>query len=1049
MLKKPEFSCEHRLGLVVYGGVSLAIYMNGICQEFYNAVRGRGIYKLLKALTDADIVVDIVSGTSAGGINGVLLSYALANTNEAKQDNGQSSKQSEIKFEKFSDVWKNSGDIQKLLFGKEYDKIEKSSFLNGTGYYKPQVKQALKARWDDLNKSSSEDNWFSEFGELDLFITGTDLLGRIYQIFDNTGSVIDVKDHRATFHLKYRGYGDNDFKRNDTTCEALAKLCQITSCFPVAFPPVTVKLDSQNDVDAQLVEWGSLKKNRLAPTKEPKPKQEPQSNGLRSPRHPRIQEIDDDPGKGYRLHFVDGGVLANRPFTPTIKAIYHRTAERPVFRKLFYVDPSPDCFRDSPTYQGMLKPNIAQVALSSLIGMPRYQSINNDLELIKEHNEKVRRYQFLWADIENLLDQGVTDAENKDIYDQQKNVYLRTRLTSLKEKLLPLIFIESNNFLTCSTKVETRKHTLDKIADKLTRPLIDLESAANRLKLLERLGEEIRNLDIDYALRRYLFIADYVYRLLDEDYLKKWLERKNNSPNQSRISEEILEKLTKKCLTDLIIGLNHMIKVLGAIKTNLYDLFSSDSMEKYFFTLADNGDTELSEEFPAKFYGAMLWLHGNFLSLEFPSDTPISDTSVAEVAKTLERKKDSMLSTLGGDLSTLGGESSNQQTSSSNQLAEASILKKIAKETENSFSKIFAGEEAEHADFLQSKLKKYFCEFEKIDTFLYPLDYLGGVSEKQVIETYRISPEDAKLGLSSEIDDGDRLKNKLAGDSLNAFGGFFKKSWRANDILWGRLDGLNKIIEALVSEEKIKNFPVFLKRQAKEYEITTEEYLDRLLNEAFCLSSLKNKKSSSNTKVNEQYLKKQKEAIKDNLRALFPGWEVQGNTNDPSRKILLEELVKSLVFAGHLIILDQELDDTMQISIEEQLSQKSQKRSLQNSITPQFDPTEGKFSSAITLLVAKEFATKSLTSMSLEEKENFFFDHYKIGLETLENIPKSEIRNIVDRLIAILKNVLRTWRCSPSSSRPSFWNRFGFTVLGFVIVAVLNIFMQSLKSENK
>jgi Patatin-like phospholipase len=121
MSEKPDFSCEHRLGLVVYGGVSLAIYMNGICQEFYNAVRGRGVYKLIKALTDADIVVDIVSGTSAGGINGVLLSYALANTNQAKQKNNSPSKQtkSEIKFEKFSEVWKNSGDIQKLLFQKE------------------------------------------------------------------------------------------------------------------------------------------------------------------------------------------------------------------------------------------------------------------------------------------------------------------------------------------------------------------------------------------------------------------------------------------------------------------------------------------------------------------------------------------------------------------------------------------------------------------------------------------------------------------------------------------------------------------------------------------------------------------------------------------------------------------------------------------------------------------------------------------------------------------------------------------------------------------
>ena len=191
-------------------------------------------------------------------------------------------------------------------------------------------------------------------------------------------------------------------------------------------------------------------------------------------------------------------------------------------------------------------------------------------------------------------------------------------------------------------------------------------------------------------------------------------------------------------------------------------------------------------------------------------------------------------------------------------------------------------------------------------------------------------------------------------------------------------------------------------------------------------------------------LKKQKEEIKEKLRALFPGWKVEVNTNNPLRKTLLEELIKPLVFAGHLIILDQELDDTMQLSIEEQLSWKSQKRSLQKSKSPQFNLIEGKFSSAVTLLIAKEFATKSLASMSLEEKENFFFDHHKIGLETLEDIPKPEVRNILGRLICIFKDVLRTWRRSSLNSRPPFWNRFGFALLGFVIVAVLNLFLRSL-----
>ena len=73
---------ETRLGLVVYGGVSLAIYINGVADELFRAHRGRGMYKLLKRLLDSEIVVDIISGTSAGGINGLLLAYALTNERE-------------------------------------------------------------------------------------------------------------------------------------------------------------------------------------------------------------------------------------------------------------------------------------------------------------------------------------------------------------------------------------------------------------------------------------------------------------------------------------------------------------------------------------------------------------------------------------------------------------------------------------------------------------------------------------------------------------------------------------------------------------------------------------------------------------------------------------------------------------------------------------------------------------------------------------------------------------------------------------------------------
>jgi hypothetical protein len=122
--KPEEFRQETRLGLVVYGGIALAIYMNGICREFYNTVRGRGVYKLIKALTDSDIVVDIISGTSAGGINGVLLSYALTNSSEEEV----------VDFADFAKIWRESGDILKLMRKPSSSNLPVDSVLNGIGF---------------------------------------------------------------------------------------------------------------------------------------------------------------------------------------------------------------------------------------------------------------------------------------------------------------------------------------------------------------------------------------------------------------------------------------------------------------------------------------------------------------------------------------------------------------------------------------------------------------------------------------------------------------------------------------------------------------------------------------------------------------------------------------------------------------------------------------------------------------------------------------------------------------------------------------------------
>jgi patatin-related protein len=1065
-LPKPEFSREHRLGLVVYGGVALAIYMNGSCQEFYNAVRGRGIYKLIKALTDADIIVDIISGTSAGGINGVLLSYALANSKAEKW----------IKFEEFAEVWKNSGDINKLLFDQEdFSGLEKSSFFNGVGYYKKAIQTALQARRIDLKENASEDDWVSKLKELDLFITGTDSLGKINQVFDNTNRVIELKDHQAIFHLKYRDYGDNPFNPDDVTCEALAKLCQITSCFPVAFPPVTVKLDpldkplDDKDPDKKLNEWGNLN-NRIVPENEPK-----QDNSLslkqQNKKGKKLSDIEDDPGAGYRLHFVDGGVLDNRPFSYTIKEIYHRTTERPVYRKLFYVDPSPDRFKGHPEYEDMLKPGIVRVVKDSLIALPRYESINKDLELINEHNEKVRRYKFLLTDLETLLDIEEKDKENNDFYDQQRNVYLRTRLISLENKILPLIFLKSEGLVKASKEEENRTKRLEKAAKLLAEPFTAPQASSERLKLLKQLEKDICHLDVDYALRRYFFISEYVYRLLDEDYLCEWLKNKEKQEiDKSSISDEKILSTLKSLIGEL----NKYRKLIEAIKVNLDKLFLDPEIEKYFLKLLEESNNS-NNQFTEKFYRAMLWLHGQFLNKDLLSKSPIQ--SVKELNKDLteKNKQRKLLSSL-NDFFQLAED---KQLAEVRDLAEnKSILKMLVDETKEKLLSSGTGE-SKHYNFIKKTLSNYFQQFEKLDTVLYPLDYLAGIPEKQLIETVRISPEDARLGLSSKFEDGKRLEQKLAGDTLRAFGGFFKKSWRANDILWGRLDGLNRVVEALVTEETIKNFPKFLENAEREAEDKEEpfdraNYVDRLIEEALFSDLARDRRLKS--EVDKEYLMGKKNELKKNLETVFPSLYTPSSEEQPLNKEGFPDFIKSLVSVGHLVILDQELNKTMEASIEEQLGGKQQKvpkdRGKQVVILalslliksglhrlalllleyypneiPKFNRIDSSFDSAITALVVRQVAKDSLHSMSLQDKEDFFNKHYKIGLETLDHhIPKSELKELVLKGILIFQDIFLTWQrktkaqigSKKSKSNPlDFWSRLGLTLVSWIINIVI------------
>ena len=129
-----------------------------------DAVRGRGVYRLLKALTDSDIVVDVISGTSAGGINGIMLSYALCNGCE---------------FATSADLWRMHGDLAKLLRPLHDDPDKATSLLNSEGYYQEGLEKVFR-QMTACGGNRQEDP--SPVRELDLFVTSTDVDGHLHAV---------------------------------------------------------------------------------------------------------------------------------------------------------------------------------------------------------------------------------------------------------------------------------------------------------------------------------------------------------------------------------------------------------------------------------------------------------------------------------------------------------------------------------------------------------------------------------------------------------------------------------------------------------------------------------------------------------------------------------------------------------------------------------------------------------------------------------------------------------------------------------------------------
>ncbi|MBL8447875.1 MAG: patatin-like protein [Zoogloeaceae bacterium] len=323
---------ELRIALVMNGGVSLAVWIGGVAQEINRLVRGETIYGRLCRDLSLRPRVDIISGTSAGGINGALLALAMT---QGKP------------LDPLRDIWRDSGDILSLLRQPTQD--DPTSLLDG-GYFYKELLEGFTKIIRQPGRMQPPDQV-----PIDLTLTTTVLRGEVRDFPDDVGTLIRDVTHRG--QIKFRRGPDvaEDPFNNREIVTKLATAARCTASFPGAFEPFYL----------------------------PAPGDKATAGGA------PVASLDGHTNFTLGCFVVDGGVLDNNPLESAIDAVFQQRAEGEVRRVLAYVVPDPGRISDPPSEKTGQIPSMASTVLASLVNIPRVETISHQLRAITEHNQKV------------------------------------------------------------------------------------------------------------------------------------------------------------------------------------------------------------------------------------------------------------------------------------------------------------------------------------------------------------------------------------------------------------------------------------------------------------------------------------------------------------------------------------------------------------------------------------------------------------------------------------------------------------------------------------
>lgn len=323
---------ETRIGLVLNGGLSLAVWMGGVTHELDLLRRAsrcavgqddRGdVAPYDEAIFDTwvrfcrdhrvgRVLVDVIAGTSAGGLNGALLATAVGRgvPLDPARDGGAGPR--------LREMWNTSAELADGRLLRPADQEPVPSLLDGD-FFQRTVREQLRG-------IGATDTVARPDEPVTLFVTATALGTTSTRYTDSFDHPFDVADHRRLYRFVrtedgvctyapsdgspdaswFPGDRRNDFVRPPSEAhggtDPLSRAARATASFPIAFAPVE--------------ETPELVEQRLIP-----PPQQDDGHAT--------------------TWLADGGILNNSPFEPVLSAITSRQVSGEVDRLLLYVVPS-------------------------------------------------------------------------------------------------------------------------------------------------------------------------------------------------------------------------------------------------------------------------------------------------------------------------------------------------------------------------------------------------------------------------------------------------------------------------------------------------------------------------------------------------------------------------------------------------------------------------------------------------------------------------------------------------------------------------------------